>query len=694
MRKKLYLIKTILSVFLLFFSTYPLYAQLNPLMGKEQATLPNPMELSSSWWDYYNVESSQQLAEKKKATEELFQSIQSQLPYEARVRLQPSFDRVLIQLQALIDSKSQQAQPFVPIDISKNPKTFETWVSLIPLLLKKQRELDFQKVQLDLTKSSLKSGGRYLDAQFSAYLKESPDSAIKLEDGLKIMQARISLAIEKTQISNLNDSIEIKRKQLADLMKEMKLFFDQINFEATPPDLFQSKLQETKEAQNSNYTSFFLAYETAMASEVESKMLADQRMIAARMRYEIARTQTMRFEILQMIIGIEQKNKNLTGKGIGEQIERWKVAITEIEHEIPNWEASSEAVLEKSLSGISQPAKEVAEESILSLQKLSDEIFINRYLLDTLSDVRHRTAFGFFGTLYLWWKGFVEFIKKQAGWFNQSLFKIGELPITPWGLLKVVIVLVCFYFAGKITSRGIIYFGSKQRTITKTSVYVFSKLSYYSMIILGIIISVFVLGLDLTILGYIAGAFAIWIGLSLQSIFHNFISGIIVLLTKMIRINDLLELESGEKGFVTAINLRTTIIQTLQGSELIVPNSEFVGKKFINHSLFNYVKRVHIPFRIALNEDRERICKIAIEAAKKVSITSESKEPEVWLLGYEDNYVKMELVVWVNSYLVGTLAARDPQYFWALDTALRENNIKIPVPQRIVTLKDEKEPKP
>lgn len=682
-------------LFLFLIPLIPLQAAPSLSLGlpKEEILPPNPLDLSSNWWDYYNVDS-KTLQDRKKVTADLFEKIQNELSYSRRTKLQPAFDRILIQLQTLIDLKSRTVAPAVPKQLTKKSISFEEWIGSIKQLLEQERELEFLQIQLDLTKSSFRSGAKYVDTRFAAYLKAGGEESNRLDDGLRIMQGRISLAIEKIQISNLNVLIEHKKKQLSNLTENMHLLFTKIDFSKIASESYQSQLQVMQTEENRAYSAFFQAYE-ATSSLSDQNSITNQKMIETRIKYEIAKMETMHFEMLKMLVQIEKRSQHLNRKMIQQQIDRWKEDIQNLYGEIPNWEASSEALLEQSLSRLrsknsssyeAAPSKELAESSILNIQILRDELFINEYLLSTVAMARSRAAFGLLDTFSIWWDASIAFLKKQAGWFNQSLFKIGEVPVTPWGLIKMIVIIVGFYFAGKLASKWIIYFGSKQKRIAKTSVYVFSRLSYYLLFCLGIVISGGVLGLDLTFLAYIAGALALWVGFSLQSIFYNFISGIIVLLTKMIRINDYIELESGERGFVSAINLRTTIVETFHGSELIVPNSEFVGKKFTNHSLYLYVKRVHIPFRVSLDEDREHVAKVVKEAAKTVSITSDSKEPELWIMGYGENYVKMELVVWINSYLTGDLAARDPQYYWALDKALRENNIKIPIPQTIVQM--------
>jgi len=181
------------------------------------------------------------------------------------------------------------------------------------------------------------------------------------------------------------------------------------------------------------------------------------------------------------------------------------------------------------------------------------------------------------------------------------------------------------------------------------------------------------------------------IGFGLQSFFSNFIAGIILLVEKYVRVGDFIQLESGEYGTIIEINVRTTLMRTLDNLEILIPNNDLVLKKFTNWTLSEKIRRVRVPFSVAYGTDKDKVKKAVIEAAKTVPLTLKEKEPDVWLVNFADSALSFELVVWVNEYAVTTtVMATTARYLWAIETALKENNITIPFPQRDVHIFERK----
>lgn len=267
------------------------------------------------------------------------------------------------------------------------------------------------------------------------------------------------------------------------------------------------------------------------------------------------------------------------------------------------------------------------------------------------------------------------------------MFKIGQTPITFYGLLKVVFIIVVAYFIAKFIRLWINFFGQKQGRIRQAGIYSLGRITYYVIFIIGIVIAISSIGLDFTAFAVIAGALSVGIGFGLQSIVNNFVSGIILLLEKKLRVGDLIQLESGEVGRVIEVNVRTTLVRTFDNLEILVPNADFVSKKFINWTLTDRVRRVRVPFGVAYGSDKSLVKKAAIEATKNIPMTLEDKPPQVWLTKFGDSSLDFELVVWVNESLVsappmGTAA----WYTWEIETSLREHGIEIPYPVRDVRL--------
>jgi len=206
-------------------------------------------------------------------------------------------------------------------------------------------------------------------------------------------------------------------------------------------------------------------------------------------------------------------------------------------------------------------------------------------------------------------------------------------------------------------------------------------------IFLGIIIAFVTLGVDFTAFAIVIGVLGIGIGFSLQSIFSNFISGIILLLEKNIRVGDFIELESKENGFVKEINVRTTLIRTLDNLEILIPNVDLVGKKFTNWTLSEKIRRIRIPFAVAFGSDKDYVKKVIIDAAKKIPTTIKEKPIDVWLIDIGESSLDFELIVWVNEYIKDLpIIATRSRYLWAIESALMKNNIEIPYPVREIKM--------
>lgn len=674
------------------------------LGGTHHMDPPNPLDLKVSWWEYYDADS-KTLAERKESTEELFSKILGGLDEIERERAKPFFDRILIGLQTLIDFKSVQTPILVPNFPEDQSYSYQEWILLSQKLLESEKEIQHLKIKYDLALASYKSGSTHLDSLFASYTKRAEGNLSKLIDGLTIMQSKISLAVEKVQMVNLHTFVGEKQKYYGRLKNHAEGSYKQVDFHTIETSYVERELQEAQVEENKAYNDFLLSYElTPMAfadlAHLSSldREIAAQKLINSKVEYEIRRMQVMNLEVQKLIIGWMKKEIKISRKALLRKIEGWNRTILEIQRDIAGSENRSELILQQSLKSIALQKEhsyqdlfpvhslKMSEVAILKIQTLKNSLFLSRFLIHQLVQMKHELIFSFVDQFAIWWDALGEFFKRNGQWFNQSLFKIGEFPITLFGLVKLTIILIIATLLAKVVRRYVYNLGLKQSRIDITSVYIFSRLTYYFILMLGILIAGTAIGFDLTVFAYIAGAVAIWVGFSLQSIFHNLISGTIVLLTKALRINDIIELDTGELGKVIEISLRTTIIQTFDGKDLVLPNSELVNKKFKNWNLSTYVKRLEIPFRISLQEDKRKVADIVKDAAKQVSITSESREPELWVVGYGENYLNVQLVVWINSYLLGKTFCRQSLYYWAIDDALKAHNIEIPIPVREVQM--------
>ncbi|MFD1217087.1 MULTISPECIES: mechanosensitive ion channel domain-containing protein [Microbulbifer] len=292
-----------------------------------------------------------------------------------------------------------------------------------------------------------------------------------------------------------------------------------------------------------------------------------------------------------------------------------------------------------------------------------------------------------------WWRTISErFLHQlktlQTSWrnlANYKLFTISEQPITVKNIAQMILVIIAAWIVSRLLGwllRRMVY---KNRT-SEHAAYNLGRVLNYCIVLITFLIVLAMVGLDTSRLTLIAGALSVGIGFGMQAIFSNFISGIILLFEQPLRVGDLVELESGVFGRIRDINVRSTRITTRDNVDILVPNSEFVTGRVINHTLEDPVRRVHIPFGVAYGTDPEAVREAAMEAAERVPVTFTNwqRKTEVWLSAFGDSSLDFKLVVWVNSNAVTALGDLAALYNLELLEEFSRRGIEIPYPQRDV----------
>lgn len=280
--------------------------------------------------------------------------------------------------------------------------------------------------------------------------------------------------------------------------------------------------------------------------------------------------------------------------------------------------------------------------------------------------------------------------KQVVGLADVTLFPIGEAPVTGGDILRVLIILIVAFLLSRGLRSAIGRASRNGDTGTQASMYTVARLTHYAIVIIAIIIALSSIGLDFGNLALVAGALGVGIGFGLQSIVSNFVSGLIILFEQSLRVGDYIELEAGLTGTVKAINVRSTLINTNDNIDIVVPNSEFVVSRLTNWTLGERTLRVRIPFGVAYGSDKELVKKAALEAAANVSYTltnMKGREPDVWLVKFGDSSLDFLLLVWVNRQGAKRPTRTRAAYLWELEGKLREHGIEIPFPQRDLNLR-------
>ena len=211
-----------------------------------------------------------------------------------------------------------------------------------------------------------------------------------------------------------------------------------------------------------------------------------------------------------------------------------------------------------------------------------------------------------------------------------------------------------------------------------------SRLLRYGVWVIGTLVGLNYVGINLTNIALLGSAFAVGLGFGLQNIFSNFVSGIIILLERSIKVGDFVDLHSGVRGHVREVAMRYTRVTTNDSLDVLVPNSEFINGRVSNWTLDDSHRRMHVPFGVAYGTPKELVREAGLAAARTVPgiMDAFGKHSSVWLKGYGDNSMDYELIVWADRELTTHSASTHAKLMWALDDELARRKIEVPFPQR------------
>lgn len=180
------------------------------------------------------------------------------------------------------------------------------------------------------------------------------------------------------------------------------------------------------------------------------------------------------------------------------------------------------------------------------------------------------------------------------------------------------------------------------------------KLSELLLYFLALVCVLAVCRIDVTTLAVFSGALGVSMGLGLQKIVSNYVSGLILLFEKTVKVGDLVELEGGPKGRIYRLDPRGTFVLCTDGSEIIIPNEEFVSKKVTNWTFSNTRGQVTIPVCIAYGSDVEKAQSLLIDAAREHPLCLAEPAPTCNLQEFGGHGLHMVLQFWVGDIAPGT----------------------------------------
>ena len=285
------------------------------------------------------------------------------------------------------------------------------------------------------------------------------------------------------------------------------------------------------------------------------------------------------------------------------------------------------------------------------------------------------------------WDNVVAFLTKVGEIFTTNLFTLGQSNITLGTIFYLIIGFIILSYVARrfrdiLVNRILI-----KANVDKGARNSIGLITRVMFIFVGSIFIIQTAGIDMSSLSLLAGALGVGIGFGLQNITDNFISGIIILFEKPIKVGDRIVV-GGTEGDVINISVRATTILTNENISIIVPNSEFISSRVTNWSHNDRNIRFDLPVGVSYGEDPSKVKKVLLDVAMENVHVLKKPEPIVFFDEFADSSLNFTLGVWTSTYTDKPRRLKSELYFEIFEQFKKEG-IEIPFPQRDIHIKSQ-----
>jgi len=274
---------------------------------------------------------------------------------------------------------------------------------------------------------------------------------------------------------------------------------------------------------------------------------------------------------------------------------------------------------------------------------------------------------------------------------DSMTIELGKISISVWGLTEAIMVFILLWAAANAINRFIAHWLMTSTKMTYSDRTLLQRVIKAATVAVVILISLGAAGIHMTAIAVTGGAIGLGIGVGLQKIGSNVISGIMLLISKPIRQGDIIVFEKSfagvSWGWITQMGLNYVQVDTRAGSLLLIPNEVFVTQKIENLSYDDNQMRLNIPMGISYGSDLKKAIALAAQAAMSIGRILMVPEPKCFVTEYGDSTVNLQLRVWIDDPKNGLANVKDAVLLAVWDS-FHANDIEIAFPQRDLHIKD------
>ena len=273
------------------------------------------------------------------------------------------------------------------------------------------------------------------------------------------------------------------------------------------------------------------------------------------------------------------------------------------------------------------------------------------------------------------WEKFIEFLNYRLFTFTDNQENITGVLKVKYILLVLLIFILTTYllrWIRKLVTRNMPN-EDKAKFIT---VFSFARWIIYVIVLLIVLGSI---GIDVTAVFAASAALLIGVGLALQTLFQDIISGVFILVDQSVHVGDIIEID-GKVGRVEEIKLRTTRAVTIDNQVLVIPNHLYLENSLYNWTQNGTITRESVNVGVAYGSDVQLVRKLLIQAASTNTNVLSEPEPTVIFTDFGNSSLDFKLVFTINDSFKAVFPKSELRF--EIDKLFRENNITIPFPQR------------